>query len=57
MLRGRHLLLVRQRSYNVDAASGLVEEVERTVTRIRGAWPRVKLSHIALLAKWTFKRS
>ena len=40
----RHLLLVRQRRANVDAASGSVEEVERMVTRIRKAWPRVKIT-------------
>jgi hypothetical protein len=41
---GRHLLLVRQRRANVDAASGSVDEVERMVTRIRKAWPRVKIT-------------
>ncbi len=41
---GRHLLLVRHRRANVDAASGSVEEVERMVTRIRKAWPRVKIT-------------
>ncbi len=32
---GRHLLLVRQRRANLDAASGSVEEVERMVARPR----------------------
>ncbi len=41
---GRHLLLVRQRRANLDAASGSVEEVERMVTRIRKAWPRIKIT-------------
>jgi hypothetical protein len=41
---GRHLLLVRQRRANLDAASGSVEEVERMVARIRRAWPRVKIT-------------
>ncbi len=41
---GRHLLLVRHRRANLDAASGSVEEVERMVTRIRKAWPRVKIT-------------
>jgi hypothetical protein len=41
---GRHLLLVRQRRANLDAASGSVEDVERMVTRIRTAWPRVKIT-------------
>ena len=41
---GRHLLLARQRRSNVDAASGSVEEVERMVTHIRKAWPRVKIT-------------
>jgi hypothetical protein len=41
---GRHLILARQRRANLDAASGSVEEVERMVTRIRKAWPRVKIT-------------
>ena len=41
---GRHLLLVRQRRANLDAAAGSVEEVERMVARIREAWPRVKIT-------------
>jgi len=41
---GRHLLLVRHRRANLDAASGSLEEVERMVARIRKAWPRVKIT-------------
>jgi len=41
---GRHLLLVRHRRANLDAASGSVDEVERLVARIRKAWPRVKIT-------------
>jgi len=41
---GRHLLLVRQRRANIDAASGSVDEIERMVARIRKAWPGVKIT-------------
>ena len=44
MFCGRHLLLARQRRSNIDAAAGSVEEVARMVGRIRGAWPRVKVT-------------
>jgi len=40
---GRHLLAARLRRSNIDASAGAVEEVERIVTRIREAWPGVRI--------------
>jgi hypothetical protein len=36
---GRHLLLAKLRRADGDAAAGVVEEVERLVSRIRARWP------------------
>jgi len=40
---GRHLLAARLRRANIDASAGAVEEVARTVGRIRARWPRVRI--------------
>jgi Transposase DDE domain group 1 len=40
---GDHLLCARLRSSNIDASEGCLEEVERIVGEIRGAWPEVKI--------------
>src|SRR5690348_5203493 len=37
---GRHLLLAKLRRADIDAAAGVVEEVERLVARIRARWPK-----------------
>lgn len=41
---GDHLLCARLRRSNIDPAEGAVEELERIVTQIRGAWPEVKIT-------------
>jgi hypothetical protein len=40
---GDHLLAAKLRRANIDASAGSVEEIARIVTRIRAAWPRVKV--------------
>jgi Transposase DDE domain group 1 len=40
---GRHLLLAKLRRADIDAAAGVVEEVERLVARIRARWPNVRI--------------
>jgi transposase InsO family protein len=40
---GEHLLGVRLRTANQDAAAGCLEEIERIVTQIRAAWPKVRI--------------
>ena len=40
---GRHLLAATLRRSNIDASAGTVEDVERIVTRVRKAWPRVRI--------------
>jgi hypothetical protein len=40
---GRHLLLARLREANIDASTGIVEELERVVGQIRAAWPEVEV--------------
>jgi len=40
---GRHLLAAKLRRANIDAAAGSVEEIERTLGRIRARWPRVRI--------------
>jgi hypothetical protein len=37
---GRHLLLAKLRRADIDAAAGVVEEIERLVARIRARWPK-----------------
>jgi len=38
---GPHLLAAKQRSANIDASAGAVEEVARIVAQIRARWPEV----------------
>lgn len=40
---GDHLLCARLRSSDIDAAKGVVEELDRIVKRIRQRWPKVKI--------------
>ena len=40
---GRHLLLAKLRSADMDAAAGAVEEVARLMARIRARWPRTRI--------------
>ena len=40
---GEHLLGVRLRTSDQDAAAGCVEEIARIVTQIRAAWPQVRI--------------
>ena len=40
---GEHLLCARLRRSNIDAAAGTVDELERIVTQVRSAWPKVKI--------------
>ena len=40
---GRHLLVARLRSSNIDAAAGAREEVARLVEQIRARWPKVRI--------------
>jgi hypothetical protein len=40
---GEFLLCARLRPSNIDASEGTVEELERIVKQIRGAWPGVKI--------------
>jgi ribosomal protein L32 len=40
---GEHLLGVRLRTSDQDAAAGCVEEIGRIVTQIRAAWPQVRI--------------
>ena len=40
---GEFLLCARLRPSNIDAAEGTVEEIERIVAQIRGAWPGVRI--------------
>jgi Transposase DDE domain group 1 len=40
---GDHLLCARLRPSNIDASEGCLEEVERIVGEIRGAWPEVRI--------------
>ncbi|MGH9325616.1 MAG: IS1380 family transposase [Terriglobia bacterium] len=41
---GDALLCARLRSSNIDASAGCVEELERIVKQIRGAWPEVQIT-------------
>jgi hypothetical protein len=50
---GEHLLGVRLRTSDQDAAAGCVEEIARIVAQIRAAWPKV---HIVLRADSGFCR-
>jgi hypothetical protein len=40
---GRHLLVAKLRSADMDAAAGVVEEVARVVARIRACWPKTRI--------------
>jgi Transposase DDE domain group 1 len=40
---GSHLLCSRLRPANIDAAAGVVEELERVIAQIRARWPKVKI--------------
>ena len=40
---GRHLLVAKLRSADMDAAAGAVEEVARVIARIRARWPRTRI--------------
>src|SRR6201998_849634 len=40
---GRHLLVAKLRSADMDAADGAVEEVARVVAHIRRRWPQVRI--------------
>jgi hypothetical protein len=40
---GEHILCVRLRQANTDAAAGSLREVERVVAQIRGRWPAVHM--------------
>jgi hypothetical protein len=40
---GRHLLIAKLRSANIDAAAGALEEVARVIARIRERWPRTRI--------------
>src|SRR5439155_9271045 len=40
---GEFLLCARLRGSNIDAAAGTVDELQRIVTQIRAAWPRVQI--------------
>ena len=40
---GDHLLCARLRQSDIDAAAGVVEELDRIVKRIRLRWPKVKI--------------
>jgi hypothetical protein len=40
---GRHLLAAKLRPANIDASAGSIEEVARTVARIRQRWPKVRI--------------
>lgn len=40
---GNELLCARLRPANIDGAADAIEELERIVTRIRSAWPKVKI--------------
>jgi hypothetical protein len=40
---GDHLLCARQRSSNMDASAGSVDEITRIVSQIRQAWPEVRI--------------
>jgi hypothetical protein len=40
---GEFLLCARLRRSNIDAAAGTVDELQRIVTQIRAAWPRVRI--------------
>ncbi len=40
---GEFLLCARLRRSNIDASAGAVDELQRIVTQIRAAWPRVRI--------------
>jgi hypothetical protein len=40
---GRHLLVAKLRSANIDAAAGAKEEIARIVAHVRKAWPEVEI--------------
>jgi Transposase DDE domain group 1 len=40
---GEHVLCARMRPSNIDASAGSCKEIERIVTRIRAAWPEIKI--------------
>ena len=40
---GRHLLAARLRRSNIDASKGAEQDVERIITQIRQAWPKVRI--------------
>lgn len=41
---GNHLLVAKQRTSNIDAAAGSVEEIARIVGQIRARWPKVRIT-------------
>jgi len=43
LFSGEHLLCARLRSADQDASAGAVEEVERTVERLRRSWPNARI--------------
>jgi hypothetical protein len=43
VFRGRHLLAARLWRSNIDASAGAVEEVARSLRRLRARWPRVRI--------------
>ena len=40
---GRHLLAAKLRKADIDASSGAVEEIARTVAQLRASWPNVRI--------------
>ena len=40
---GRHLLAALLRPPNIDASAGALEQIRRIVTRLRRAWPQVRI--------------
>lgn len=41
---GDHLLVAKQRTSDIDAAAGAVQEIERVVGQIRARWPKVRIT-------------
>lgn len=40
---GRHLLVAKLRKADIDASAGATEEMARVISRIRAAWPKVRV--------------
>ncbi len=40
---GRHLLAAKLRAANIDASAGSIEQIARSVARIRQRWPKVRI--------------